>query len=529
MRMIDPTHHLPTPRESLLDDSLAGLVVFFVAVPLCLGIALASGAPLLSGVIAGVVGGVIVGALSNSPVSVSGPAAGLTVICAEALVRTGSFSAFLTAVALAGLIQIGFGLVRLGAIAEYCPNAVIKGMLSGIGAVIILKQIPHALGRSGDTQGDMWFWQLGSNENTLTTLVSAVYNFHPIATLIAGAGLIILLSWDLLLRTPLRSFSRFPPSIIVIGVGVFLDHWLSARYPGYALNLLPGHYVELPRFTSLADVWNGLEHPTVHALLSAPVWVAAGTIAVVASIESLLSVEASDKIDPYRRITSTNRELVAQGIGNLVSGLLGGLPVTAVILRSSTNVFAGAKTKSATIIHGALLLVCCLALSEYLNRIPLAALAAILIIVGYKLISPTIVREMFRGGADQYIPFVITVIAIMFTDLLTGVLLGLSIGLFLVLKTNHHDAVSIVNEGDEYLMRFNKDLSFVNKSELKRSLRRIPDGATVFIDGAKAMFIDKDAYDLLKDFEEQAKYRGISLTMRYVQRKNLGFLSKNPE
>jgi MFS superfamily sulfate permease-like transporter len=257
--------------------------------------------------------------------------------------------------------------------------------------------------------------------------------------------------------------------------------------------------------------------------------VAAVTIGVVASIESLLSLEASDKLDPYKRISSTNRELVAQGAGNIFSSLLGGLPVTAVILRSSTNVYAGGKTKTATIFHGALLLVSALFFARYLNLIPLAALAAILIMVGFKLISPKIVREMYRSGPDQFLPFAATVVAIIFTDLLTGVLMGLSIGLFFVLKTNHHDAVSVVNDGNQYLMRLNKDVSFVNKSELKRALRQVPDGSTVLIDGTRAMFIDKDAHDLFKGFQEQAHHRDINVELKNIQRKTLGFLTPNPE
>jgi MFS superfamily sulfate permease-like transporter len=352
---------------------------------------------------------------------------------------------------------------------------------------------------------------------------------NPIATAISVVGILILGTWEVIQKSPIALLARLPASLIVVVAGVVLDRWLSALFPTHALMLSPGHYVELPVFSSTGDLLAAVSSPTLSGLLLAPVWVAGFTIAVVASVESLLSIEASDKLDPYKRITSTNRELVAQGIGNLFSGLLGGLPVTAVILRSSANVYAGAKTKCATIFHGCLLLFCALTFARYLNQIPLAALASILIMVGYKLVSPKLIREMYRAGADQYVPFFVTVFAIIFTDLLTGVLLGLAVGLFLVLKTNHHDAVSLVNEGNEYLMRLNKDASFVNKNELKRTLRKIPDGAAVFIDGAKAMFIDKDAYDLLQDFQEQARFRNIQVTMRYVQRKNLGFLSKNPE
>ena len=512
-------------REFVSNDMMAGIVVFLVAIPLCLGIALASGAPLFSGVIAGIIGGIVVGYISGSHVSVSGPAAGLTVICADAIRDIGSFDGFLLAVVLAGMIQLLFGWFRLGILGEYCPNAVIKGMLSGIGAVIILKQIPHALGKNSDFVGDEDFFQVGDGENSLSGILRAVYNFHPTATLIALVSIALLCIWDVQSKKGKSFFLKVPGSLVVVLLGIGIDFLIGTLFPSYDLRNVPDHHVSLPIFASFGDFLHGFTIPDFSKLSEPKVLFTAVVIAIVASIESLLSLEAADKLDPYRRITSTNRELKAQGVGNICSGLLGGLPVTAVIVRSSTNIYAGAKTKVSAIAHGLYLLFCALLIPSILNLIPLSCLAAVLILVGYKLVSPKIFKEMYHSGPDQFLPFMLTFLAILFTDLLTGVLLGLALGLLFVLKTNHHDAISVVNDKDEYLMRLNKDVSFVNKAELKKELRQIPDGATLLIDGTRAMFIDKDVYDLLNDFQEQAQHRDIKVELKNVQRKSLGFLN----
>ena len=523
------SRHLPRGTEFLLDDVMASVVVFFVAIPLCLGIALASGAPLFAGILAGIVGGIVVGAASNSAVSVSGPAAGLTVICADAIRDIGSYEGFLAAVILAGVLQLLFGYLKLGALGEYCPNSVIKGMLSGIGAVIILKQIPHALGKSTDFVGDESFWQIGDGANSLSAILRALHTYHPSAAIITAISLAVLIIWENAAKGGNKFFKTVPASLAVVILGIACDRLITSLWPTYSLGALPGHHVTLPIFSSTAEFFGALSFPNLGSMFHPTVLVAALTIAIIASIESLLSVEAADKLDPYRRITDTNRELRAQGLGNICSGFIGGLPVTAVIVRSSTNLYAGAKTKLSAIFHGMLLLVCALLIPQVLNLIPLACLAAVLILVGYKLVSPKIVKEMYRAGPDQYLPFFITLIAILCTDLLTGVLLGLVVGLVFVLKTNHHDAVSLTHEGKDYLMRLNKDISFVNKAELKRELRQVPDGASLFIDGSKAMFIDKDIYDMLADFAEQARHRSILVDMRNVDRKSLSIFPLGSE
>lgn len=520
-----PQRHLPRGTEFLLDDVLASIVVFFVAIPLCLGIALASGAPLFAGILAGIVGGIVVGAASGSAVSVSGPAAGLTVICAEAIHDIGSYEGFLTAVILAGALQLLFGYLKLGSLGEYCPNSVIKGMLSGIGAVIILKQIPHALGKSTDFVGDESFWQIGDGANSLSAILRALHTYHPTAVVITTISLVLLIVWERAAKGGNKFFKTVPASLAVVVFGILCDQLVSSAWPAYSLGALPGHHVTLPIFSSAGEFFGALSFPHLGSMVHPTVLVAALTIAIIASIESLLSVEASDKLDPYRRITDTNRELRAQGLGNICSGFIGGLPVTAVIVRSSTNLYAGAKTKLSAIFHGTLLLVCALLIPQVLNLIPLACLAAVLILVGYKLVSPKIVRETFHSGPDQFLPFMITLVAILCTDLLTGVLLGLVVGLVFVLKTNHHDAVTLTHEGKDYLMRLNKNISFVNKAELKRELRQVPDGATLLIDGSKAMFLDKDIYDMLADFAEQARHRSIVIDMRNVDRKSVGIFA----
>ncbi len=517
-------NHLPRMFEYLANDLLAGVVVFLVAIPLCLGIALASGAPLFAGLIAGVVGGIVVGAASGSQVSVSGPAAGLTVICAHAIKDIGSYEGFLVAVVLAGMFQVAFGYLRLGVLGEYCPSSVIKGMLSGIGAVIILKQIPHALGKDSDFQGDLNFWQIGG-ENSLSAIVRAVVNFHPAAATIALTSLVVLVSWEYFAKKGVKLFKAVPGSLVVVILGVTMDWLITTLLPEKSLRIVPEHHVQLPVFETFGALFSSFSVPDFAGVLQPTVLVAAITIAIIASIESILSVEASDKLDPYRRISSINRELRAQGLGNILSGAIGGLPVTSVIVRSSTNIFAGNKTRLSAIFHGFLLFVAVVFFPSILNMIPLSTLAAVLIVVGFKLVSPKIIKDMYKAGTDQFLPFIITLLAILFTDLLTGVLLGLAVGLFFVLKTNHHDAISIVNDKHEFLMRLNKDVSFVNKAEVKRAFRGIPDNAVLLIDGTKAMFIDKDIYDMLNDFQEQARHRNITVELKNVHKKSLKFLS----
>jgi MFS superfamily sulfate permease-like transporter len=493
-------------------DLRAGVVVFLVALPLCLGIALASGAPLFAGVIAGATGGLVVGLLSGSHVSVAGPAAGLTVIVAAAIQQLGSFPAFLAAVSLAGLMQIALAVFRLGVIADYVPNSVIRGMLAAIGLVIILKQIPHALGRDKDFEGDFAFLEHDST-NTLADIVAGVMTAHGGAITISIISLLVLIFWDGLAERLGRITQMIPAPLIVVALGIGLNEAFGAMAPWLHLNE-PEHMVSLPVAKNVGEFFGQFTLPNFGALGNGQVWTVAATLAIVASLESLLSLEAADRLDPFKRISPPNRELFAQGVGNLVSSLAGGLPVTSVVVRTSANVYAGARTRYSTIFHGALLASSVFLAPGLLNKTPLACLAAILIVIGYKLTKPALYGEMYRSGWGQFLPFMVTVTAIVFTDLLKGVLVGLAVGILFVIRQNHRSGVTVVNQDDFYLMRFNKDATFVNKSELRTKLRNIPENAHLIIDGTKALYIDHDIRDAVQDFKRLAEFRNISLEFR---------------
>lgn len=514
--------------SSIGADAPAGLTVFLVALPLCLGIALASGAPLFSGIIAGIVGGLIVSLLSGSSVSVSGPAAGLAVIVATAIESLGSFPAFLLAVMLAGVLQIAFGLVKAGRLANYVPNAVIKGMLAAIGVVIILKQIPHALGRDDSYEGDFDFFQAADGSSTtLSDIVDAVVSANPEALLISAVSLAILILWETPWIKSRKAFAMVPGALIVVLLGVGMNEAFRVLFDGFYLSAEDGHLVALPA-GGASDFLAQLTHPDWSRWNDQAIYITAVTIAVVASIESLLSLEASDKIDPQRRISDPDRELIAQGVGNVAAGLVGGIPVTAVIVRSSANVYAGAKTRLSAFIHGVLLLVCVLMIPRLLNLIPLASLAAVLIVIGYKLTKPALYKDIWNAGLDQFLPFIITVLAIVFTDLLTGVLIGIVFGIIFVIRTNHHSAFTLVHQDELFLLRFNKDASFVNKTELKTKLSSIPPQSSLIVDGTRATFIDRDVYDVLSDFEEGAVHTQINIEFKNFHQKLQNYRRRRP-
>ena len=514
----------PGIRNNLKYDLPAGLVVFLVALPLCLGIALASGAPLFAGLIAGLIGGIVVGLLSGSEISVSGPAAGLAVIVATAIQNLGSFRVFLLAVAISGLIQIIIGFLRAGVFGNYVPNSVIKGMLAAIGVVIILKQIPHALGRDADYEGDFdFFTTMAGTSNTLLDIVKALYSASPTAVLITGVSLFILLAWERPFLQKFRFFKLAPAPLFVVIVGVVINELCRILWAGSDLTAADGHLVTMPVAASLTEFFSQFTLPDWTAWNNRQVYITAGTLAVVGSIESLLSIEASDKLDPLRRISDTNRELKAQGVGNLISGLIGGLPITSVIVRSSANAYAGARTRMSAIVHGVLLLVCVMLIPALLNKIPLACLAAILLVIGYKLTTIGLYQKMYQAGLDQFLPFIITVIAIVFTDLLTGITIGLVVGFFFVIRTNHHSSITVVSQDNYHLVRFNKDLSFINKNELKEKLMTIPSDSIVIIDGTRATYIDTDIYDVIVDFEQNAQYRNIEVELKHFYSKSLNY------
>ncbi|MCZ8020276.1 MAG: SulP family inorganic anion transporter [Cyclobacteriaceae bacterium] len=499
------------PFKNLKYDLPAGLVLALVALPLCLGIALASGAPLLSGLLAGVIGGIVVGALSGSSLSVSGPAAGLTTIVLTSVDELRSFEAFLFALVVSGILQVVLGFLKAGTLGNYFPSSVIKGMLAAIGLILILKQIPHALGYDRDYEGDESFLQ-PDGENTFTEILKSLDYLTPGAVLIFSLCFFLLLIWENKKVKEHKYLHLIPGPLLIVVAGVCLNHFFIFSFPGLALE--QEHLVNIPAFGSWQSFSNQFQTPDFSAWQNGSVYLVAITLAVVASLESLLSIEAADKLDPYRRITPLNRELKAQGIGNIVSGLLGGLPVTAVVVRTTANITAGARSKASAIFHGILLLVSVLAFPAILNTIPLSALAAILLLVGYKLCKPALVIDQYKKGFSQFTPFVVTILAILFTDLLIGIAIGLAVGLYFVLKTNFHHSISIIHDKDQYLIRLNRDVSFLNKSVLRKTLEEIPEGSSLIIDGGNSQFIDEDIIETLQNFIASAPTKNIDVEIK---------------
>ena len=483
--------------ELLKADLSASLVVFLVALPLCLGIAVASNAPPISGIIAGVVGGIVIGLLSKSNISVSGPAAGLTVIVLTAQETLGSFPIFLAAVVVAGVLQFLLGTLKAGVVGYYFPTAVIKGMLAAIGLILILKQIPHALGFD-ETQMGIDSFAEADQHNTFTHIVDAILYPSPGAILIMLVSLAAILIFEKPALKKHKILGLLPGALVAVVLGILINLLFGIVMPSWQLT--GTHLVNIPVAKSISDLSGLLTFPDFQAIRSDIFWITAATIAVVGSIETLLSIEASDKLDRHKRITPPSRELQAQGIGNFVSGLLGGLPVTSVIVRSSANAGAGAETKRSAIFHGILLLVLVVSIPGTLNLIPLSCLAAVLLTVGYKLTQPALYRSMFRKGWDQFLPFIITVVAILFTDLLKGISIGIVIGLIFVIKTNFQSAISVTEHKGNYLVKLQKDVSFLNKALILRKLSRIPNGASVLINARRAQFIDTDIMEVLLDF-----------------------------
>lgn len=493
------------------EDFQSSLVVSLVALPLCLGIALASKAPLSSGLIAGILGGIIVGFISKSRVSVSGPAAGLTAIIAAAIIQMGDFATFQTAVVLCGIFQIVLGTLRLGLLGHLFPNSIVKGMLAAIGLILILKQIPHAVGWDFDFEGDLNFMQL-DGQNTFSEILGALNNLSINSTLIFGVVLTILLIFEKtgLKKLPLTKI--IPASLIAILVGVGFDQILIHADTYTALS--PEHYVRLPILNSLSDASLLFSTPNFSALSNPYVWQIAITLALVASLESLLSINAADKLDPDHSITPPNRELVAQGVANLLSGLIGGLPLTAVIVRTSANIQSGARTKASAIMHGVWLLVYIFAIPSLLNFIPLSALAAILILIGYKLASPNLFKSVYKEGWDQFIPFIGTIVVTLLTDLLTGIFAGVFLGLVFVLRANAFSSLIKVSDGNNHLIRLQQKVTFINKMILKRTLEAIPENSCVLIDGTRSIFVDHDIIDTIKEYCDLAAHKNIQVIIK---------------
>lgn len=499
-----------SPFKNLKYDLPASIVVFLVAMPLCLGIALASGAPLFSGIIAGIAGGLVVSVASGSSLGVSGPAAGLVVIVFSAIEQLG-FEAFLVAVVLAGVIQVILGYVKAGIIGYYFPTVVIKGMLSAIGITIILKQIPHAFGYDKDFEGDLFFSQKDGH-NTFTELSYMLDEVSLGATVITVVSLLILLLWErpFVKNNKILGMVQGPLVAVLAGIGMTIGF---SGMPN--LNISAEHMVALPIAESFNEFLALFTFPDFSALGNTQVYVVAVTIAVVASIETLLCVEATDKMDPYKRITPTNKELKAQGLGNMVSGLLGGIPVTQVIVRSSANIQSGGRTKASAFIHGAFLLVTVIFIPNLLNLIPLASLAAILFLVGYKLAKPSLFKEIYKMGPAQFIPYVVTIIGIVFTDLLTGIALGMVVAIFHILYNNYkvpyHFNENKVKANEPIRIELSEDVSFLNKAGILHSLTKLPDNTDVIIDASRTRSIHPDVIEIIEDFKLNAQTRNINI------------------
>lgn len=495
-------------------DISASVVVFLVALPLCLGITLGSGAPLFSGIIAGIVGGIVIGSLSGSNLSVSGPAAGLTAIVAAAILKLPSYETFLLAVVLAGAIQLILGFIKAGVFGDYVPSSAIKGMLTAIGIILILKQLPHLVGYDADYQGDYSFTQT-DDKNTFSEIFIAVAKITPLAVIIGIAAIFIQVLWEKVLQKKGRVFQLIPAPLVVVLAGVLIHEF--ARTKGYSL--AQDQMVNLPVAANATEFFTFFTVPDWNAFANPVVWTTAITLALVASLETLLNIEAADDIDPYQRVTPTNRELKAQGIGNIVSGLIGGLPITSVVVRTSANVNAGAKTKLSAITHGILLLLSVAFIPNLLQLIPLSALAGILIYTGYKLAKPSIFKSFYKKGFDQFVPFIVTVVAIIFTDLLIGILIGITVALFFVLRSNFKMAMFVVNDENKFLFRLRKDVSFLNKPILKARLEEVPENAFVIIDLTRADFIDKDVVEVINDFMQHAPLKNIKVDIKKSQLK----------
>ena len=499
--------------SSLKQDLPASVVVFFVALPLCLGIALASGAPLFSGLIAGIIGGVIVGALSGSTLGVSGPAAGLAVIVLTAIQDLGAFDIFLVAVVLAGIIQLIMGFAKGGIIAYFFPSSVIFGMLSGIGIIIFIKQIPHALGYDKDPEGDFEFMQV-DGQNTFSELFNMIEYISPGALIIAVVSLGILLLWETKMIKKFKIFQLIQGPLVAVATGIALN-FVFANKAGYMLN--SEQIVNVPIPGNMNEFIANFTFPDFTALTNPAVYVTAIVIAIVASLETLLCVEATDKQDPNKRVTPTNRELKAQGVGNILSGLIGGLPITQVIVRSSANMQAGGKTKISAIIHGILLLVSVVLIPNVLNMIPLATLAAILLVVGYKLAKPATFKKMYTQGMGQFIPFVITILGIVFIDLLWGLGIGLVVAVFIILKNNYAIPYKLKEEELEgkkkITIELAQEVTFLNKASILKSLDQIPENTQVIIDASKTNYMHYDVEEIIENFKISADQKNIQLEL----------------
>jgi MFS superfamily sulfate permease-like transporter len=534
-----------------LADIRSGLVVFLVALPLCLGVALASKTPIMSGIIAGVIGGIIVGTISNSRFSVSGPAAGLAGIFAAAVTDLTAYKAqnikslglnvietmdkkmveqalldqalgiLFLAVIVAGIIQILFGLLRAGFLANFFPSSAIKGMLCGIGITLIMKQIPHFFGYDEDPEGDMSFSQ-ADHENTFTELWKAIENIcHP--SLIIGAiGLFILILWEFKFIKKNKVLAMIPAPLLVVTMGVLCYSFFKGLGGDWIIQ--NKHLVDFPNIVEKGQFnYAAFKFPDFSLLTNPQVYYYGLIIAAVATIETLLCIEAVDKLDPEKYVTNQNRELIAQGTGNVVSGLVGGIAITSVIVRSSANINAGAQSKMSTIIHGLFLLVAVVSIPFVLKMIPYSALAAILIFTGYKLAKISIFKSAFKQGWKYWVPFSATIIVMLSTDLLKGVGVGVVIAFIFILIENMQSPFKInyekVDGKMQFLIQVSQHITFLHKSVFIKTLNKIPENAHVVVDARKTKFMDRDVTELLNEFKTTAHHKNI--TVEYLNIKEV--------
>lgn len=496
----------------LKNDIPSSIVVFFVALPLCLGIALASGAPLFSGLIAGIVGGIVVGSLSGSQIGVSGPAAGLAAIVLTAIGALGGYENFLLAVVIGGVIQLVFGFLKAGIIGYYFPSSVIKGMLTGIGIIIILKQIPHFFGYDADPEGDFSFLQV-DGENTFSEIFVMFSNISLGPTIIAFVGLAILLLWDKVLSSKGKIFKLIQGPLVAVALGI-VYFIITKNNETYGIS--QDHLVSVPIPDDFDSFLGQFSLPNFSAITDPAIWITGFTIALVASLETLLCVEATDKLDPRKRVTPTNRELLAQGTGNIISGMIGGLPITQVIVRSSANIQSGGRTKMSAIIHGFFLLFSVILIPGLLNMIPLSVLAAILLIVGFKLAKPALFKTMYELGWKQFVPFIVTVLGIIFTDLLIGIGLGLAVGVIVILiksfENSHFLHIEDSNKEKPFVkMTLAEEVTFFNKGAILKELDKLPNNTFLELDVTKTRFLDNDIIEILEDFSLKARNRNIDV------------------
>lgn len=501
-------------------DLSSSIVVFLVALPLCLGISLASDAPLISGVIAGIVGGIVVGSISGSRLGVSGPAAGLAVIVADAIKDIGSFEVFIAAVVIAGVIQVILGYIGAGKVAFYFPSSVIKGMLAAIGISIILKQIPHAIGIDKDPEGNFKFLQ-ADGETTFSELLN-FENYVPGALLVGAICLVILIFWESKWIKGNKVLNMVPGPLLAVFAGIGLNYWFPE-----SLLISKEHLVQIPEIGSLSGLSEYLIHPKLASFAKFKVIKVGVVIAIIASLETLLCVEATDRLDPQKNITPTNRELKAQGFGNIISGLMGGIPVTQVIVRSSANIQAGGKTKVAAIMHGVFLFGTVMLIPQFLNMIPLSALAAILLVIGFKLAKPAMFKRLYIEGQDQFIPFITTIIAVLFTDLLVGILIGLLVGIGYVLFTNFRSAIVLEHKDRHMIIHFKKDVFFYNRAELMKLFSKLVEGDELTLDGTKVDFIDHDIFLAIQDFVTLAEKKNIKVNVLDITRTKITFINQD--